>query len=494
MPDWTYQPLRGIAAALLGARRSQRVALRILGTVGALPAGADLIASAFGHRGPGHGRLGAVVPPSVARDALRGLPPLGATTIEISPVYPADVGAVVAAVHGGRQRVRVWARAAGPDAAAVARALAPHVDAVRTGADPAVVYQDGPSVAAAARALADPARTVLATPAVLIAAGPGWFARVREATAPPPVTAPPGLREVGLDPRRWPGWWWALLVGLGMVAAGLGAAAITLGPVLLWYDRDLLGMDAGHLHALNPRLVPFLRHDRISLAGAIVTTGVLYTGLAAGGLRRGWPWAREALLAAGWIGFATVLYFVGFGYVEPLHAAVAVVLLPMFLLGTARRPDRPSWSPPPEGPERERRRALTGQLLLIFTGAGVLAGGAAISVIGLTGVFVASDLVFLRTGPAELAAANPRLPAFIAHDRAGFGGTLLAAGTAITLLSAWGWRRGEAWVWWTLALGGLAGFVPAVAVHLAVGYVDAWHLAPAAAGTGLTAAGLALAR
>jgi hypothetical protein len=64
-----------------------------------------------------------------------------------------------------------------------------------------------------------------------------------------------------------------------------------------------------------------------------------------------------------------------------------------------------------------------------------------------------------------LRAANPRLPSFIAHDRSGFGEALMAAAAAITLLSAWGWRRGESWVWWSLALAAVAGFLPAVVVH-----------------------------
>jgi hypothetical protein len=41
-----------------------------------------------------------------------------------------------------------------------------------------------------------------------------------------------------------------------MICAGLGAAAITLGPVLLWYDRDFLGMGTDQLHATNHHLRP----------------------------------------------------------------------------------------------------------------------------------------------------------------------------------------------------------------------------------------------
>jgi hypothetical protein len=526
MPDWTYHPVRGIAAGLLGERRSQRLALRTLASVGSLPGGGRLIAWGLGHRhappllaGSVAGvavtvRLGAVVPPGVARDAVRALPLLGAGLIEVAPVGLADVEVVREAAAG--RRVPVLVHAAGPDAPAVVTALAPHVDGVRTEAAPirarprsvadaapirvgspsvteaAPIRVGSPSVAAAALALLDPAAVVLATPAVLVEAGPGWFARVIEAATP--TTPAPPLRAIGCDPRRWPAWWWALLVGAGMICAGVGAAAITLGPTLLWYDRAFLGAGPHELSAIDHRLVPFLHHDRLTMAGTMVAIGALYVGLAVGGIRRGWPWAREAFLASGWIGFPTVLYFLGFGFVEPLHTAVVVVLFPMFLAATRRRPNRPQWTVWPEGPERLRRRALVGQLLLVLTGIGLFIGGVAVSVVGLTDVFVPSDLDFLRTTPDALQAANPRLLPFIAHDRAGFGGALMAAATAITLLSMWGWRRGESWVWWSLAVAAVAGFLPAVGVHATIHYTDLGHLAPVYIGIGCTLTALILAR
>jgi hypothetical protein len=70
----------------------------------------------------------------------------------------------------------------------------------------------------------------------------------------------------------------------------------------------------------------------------------------------------------------------------------------------------------------------------------------------------------------------------------------MAAATAITLLSAWGWRRGEAWVWWSLTIGAVTGFLPAIAVHAAIHYTDPLHLAPPFLGAGLTATALVLAR
>jgi hypothetical protein len=165
---------------------------------------------------------------------------------------------------------------------------------------------------------------VLATPGVLVAAGPGWFQRIIEAETP--TGAAPRLRDAGRDPRRWPAWFWGLLVAAGMIVAGFGAAIITLGPVLLWYDNDYLGMHREHLTALNTRLVLFLQHDRITMSGTMVSIGILYAGLAWGGIRQGWPWARTSYLLSGAVAFPSLLYFLGSGFLEPLHTAVTVVL------------------------------------------------------------------------------------------------------------------------------------------------------------------------
>ncbi|MFC0434025.1 hypothetical protein [Kutzneria buriramensis] len=475
MPDWTYHPFRRIAATLLGERRSQLAALRLLAKVGSLPGGGRIVACGLGHRHPPrrlagrvagvsvHVRLGAVVPPKVAHDAIRALPLLGAGVIEIGPVHPEDVPTVRKAVAG--RRIPVIARAS-PEARA---AVAQHVDAVVAGD-----FVHPHTISQAAQALADPSTVVMATTATLIREGPGWFARVIDAATP-----------AGGKPHR--AWVWGALLGVGMIVAGLAAVAITLGPLLLWYDRDYLGVSAVDHH-----LAHFLQHDRISLAGTMIAIGVLYTGLSQG-IRRGHLWAREALSASGWLGFPTLFYFVGTGFVDVLHLAATVTLFPFFLLATRRRGGRRR-TPLPDGPERQRRRALVGQLLLVITGLGIAVGGAVVSVVGLTTVFVPSDLTYLHTTGQALQAANPRLLPFIAHDRAGFGGALISAGVGIALLSAWGWRRGESWVWWTLTLAAISGFGCALTVHGEIGYTDLGHLAPAYAGLALTIVALALAR
>jgi hypothetical protein len=176
-----------------------------------------------------------------------------------------------------------------------------------------------------------------------------------------------------------------------------------------------------------------------------------------------------------------------------LHLAATVTLFPFFLLAIRRR-GGVRRDPMPDGPERQRRHALIGQLLLVITGLGIAVGGVVVSVVGLTTVFVPSDLEYLQTTSAALQAANPRLLSFIAHDRAGFGGALISAGVGIAVLTAWGWRRGESWVWWTLVLAAISGFGCALTVHGEIGYTDLGHLAPAYLGLALTIIALALAR
>jgi hypothetical protein len=455
-----------------------------------IPGGTGLIGQLSGHsdRSPDVAtRLGVTVPIEVARDAIRVLPALGAGVVEVGPVGPDDVAYLRRSAAD--RRCTVVVRAVTPE---VAARLVADVDRVMTTDAPDLVRLTDPSVAHASAALADPGVTVLATPGVLTDAGPGWFQRVNEAVASsaPAVQAP----VVGLDPRRWPAWWWGALVGIGMICGGLVAAAITLGPLLLWYDNDYLGAGSQALDAVNPRLVHFVQHDRITLAGTMVVIGVLYTGLAWGGLRRGWVWARNAYLASGAVGFPTLFYFLGSGFLEPLHVAATLTLFPMFLLAVWKRPVSRGWTVLPDGPEPERHRALIGQLIMIMVGVGLTVGGITISVVGLTSVFVPTDLTFMGTDAHHLHDANPHLVPFIAHDRAGFGGALMAAGVAITLLSAWGWRRGEAWVWWTLMLGAVSGFGPTVLIHLLIGYTSVAHLAPLYLGIGLTATALVLAR
>lgn len=472
VPDWTYHPLRPLAAAAIGERRTQILALKLLAALIRHAGGRRWIPVVFDHPAllpQWSGRFGASVPPWIARDAITVLPVQGADVVEINPVGMADVEVVCRASAGRRCRVTAVA-----DTVEASHAIADHVDAVTVG-DPAnTVRLTRPDLAPAVEALADPALRVLATPTALVAAGPGWFNRVIEAATP----TSPLTRVRGTDPRRWPGWWWAALVGIGLIVAGVGAAAIALGPVLLWYDRDYLGASVADLHRFNPHLVGFLQHDRITMAGNMIGIGILYLGLAQA-MRQGYRWARRTLLISGLMAFLSYFYFLGTGgFVEPLHTLVVLVLFPMLVLAVWRQPTGPHWPPVVEGPEAQRRRALWGQLLMIGVGGGLVVAGAVISFVGLTSVFVPTDLDFMGTHAEHLQRADPQLLPFIAHDRAGFGGALIGAGLAVLLISMWGWRRGQRSVWWSLLLGCAFGTVPVLIVHFAVGYTDFGHLLP----------------
>lgn len=474
MPDWTYQPLHPVASAVIGERRTQRWALRFLATL-VEAGGHRWIPRVFDHPPiPAEwvGRFGAVVPPSVARDAVRVLPVQGAGIVEIAPVTRGDVEAVREAAAG--RRCHVVARV---ESAEVAELLVADVDEVAIGPTSENLYLTDPDVAAAVTALQDGSAVVLARPTVLLASGPGWFNRVIEAAAQTPAR-PPVVADAGANPVRWPGWLWGVLAGLGLIVAGIGAGAITLGPVLLGYDRSYLGLGVDDLHRINDNLVHFIQHDRISMAGNMIGLGVLYAGLSWGGIRRGLVWARTALLISGLVAFLTLFYFVGTGFVDPLHTLVVVTLFPMLLAAVWNKPDPPQWRCLPEGPEPERRRALWGQLLFIGLGAGLAVAGATISFVGLTDVFVSTDLGYMHTHGPVLRAADPQLVGFIAHDRAGFGGALIGSGLAVALIAMWGFRRGERWVWWTLLLGFVTGTLPALAVHYAIGYTTFIHLLP----------------
>jgi hypothetical protein len=475
VPDWSYHPLGPIATVVLGERRTRVLALRLLATLIRRVGGGRWIPVVFDHPDlppQWRDRFGASVPAWIARDAITVLPVQGAGVIEVNPVRSADVELVRQAVANRRCRVTVVA-----DTTETCTAIAPHVDAATVGTPPGTIRLTDPELASAAHALADPAPTVLATTAVLTAAGPGWFNRVIEAAAP--TSPPPPLRQAApLNSARWPGWFWAAVVAVGLIVAGVGAAAIALGPVLLFYDRAYLGATVADLRQINPNLIGFLQHDRITMAGNMIGIGILYLALAQG-MRLGYRWARRALLISGAVVFGSYFYFLTTGgFVEPLHTIVIVVLTPMLVLALCRRPTGPHWPMVSEGPESQRRRALWGQLVMIGVGGGLAVAGSVISFVGMTSVFVPTDLDFMGTHAQHLQTADVHLLPFIAHDRAGFGGALIGAGLAVLLISMWGWRRGHWWVWWSLALGCAFGTVPVLIIHFAIGYTHLEHLLP----------------
>jgi len=291
-------------------------------------------------------------------------------------------------------------------------------------------------------------------------------------------------------------------LGVGMLISGLIAWVIAVTRVVLPYDEAFLGTTRSGIDSINPHLLHFMTHDRVTLAGTMISLGVLYTGLAWNGIRFGAHWAWRSAAASAIVGFLSFFLFLGFGYFDPLHALAAVLLFIIFAPALVWARSLPHGGvgriavPPDCGTTNDIqwRRGLVGQLIFVSIGLGLVGAGCAIAAIGVTRVFVPTDLMFLMTTRDAITGANPHLLPLIAHDRAGFGGALVSDGVAVLTLSLWGFRPGASWVWWTLLLAGLPGFLAAVWVHVHIGYMNMTHLFPAYLAIALFAAGLALSR
>jgi dihydroorotate dehydrogenase len=275
-------------------------------------------------------------------------------------------------------------------------------------------------------------------------------------------------------------WLWLMLLGFGLLIGGGMTLAVALSRVVLPYDEALTGLTRLQLMAINPRLLDFMRHDRITLSGTMLAVGILYLALTVYGVRRGLHWAWLTVVISAAAGYLSFFLFLGFGYFDPFHAFVTAVSFPLLLLGIhAPLASREEPLTPDLHNDWRWRLGLWGQLLFVVHGIMLVAAGLTISYIGATSVFVPEDMQFLCTADGVLQAAHPQLVPLVAHDRASFGGMLVTCGLATLLPSMWGFRRGRAWLWAALVGAGTVAYVAAIAVHVAVGYTSNWHLLPA---------------
>lgn len=266
---------------------------------------------------------------------------------------------------------------------------------------------------------------------------------------------------------------WALALGAGLCTIGGLAWWVAATTTLLPYDEEFLGLTRAQIAAADPRILAFMTHDRITLAGVLIAVGLMYIVLARRALRYGERWAWEAVALSAAIGFGSFFLFLGFRYFDVLHFIVTLLILPFFFLLLTSRP--------PRGVARTHLRSL-GELVFVSLGAGLVLAGLTISALGVTDVFVPSDLDFLGLSRAQLDRLSPRLIPVIAHDRAGLGGVIACLGVLLIVVSWSGLGPGRSWLWWTLLAGGCIAVLSAIGVHLATGYVDMLHLAPAVAG------------
>src|SRR6185369_11441276 len=87
--------------------------------------------------------------------------------------------------------------------------------------------------------------------------------------------APPAVSERAPELT----WSWTTLMDSGMSIGGVLALIIAATKVVLPYDDSFLGMPSGALPSINPHLLDFMAHDRITLSGTMIAIGLLYVAL-----------------------------------------------------------------------------------------------------------------------------------------------------------------------------------------------------------------------
>ncbi|HEV8003625.1 MAG TPA: hypothetical protein VGP63_27420 [Planctomycetaceae bacterium] len=289
-----------------------------------------------------------------------------------------------------------------------------------------------------------------------------------------------------------------LFTGICLALSGAFALFQSSTGHFLPHDVAFLQMAPQDLCGINQcRIVHFMFHDRVSFGGALIAIAVLYLWLAAFPLAAGEPWSWWTLLASGIVGFGSFLTYLGYGYLDTWHGAATLVLLPCFVTGLwltrpARESGRSLSSLRPAAWWPWKSPGGIGRVCLLAAALGMIGAGITIQAIGMTSVFVPTDLTFMGIEKSQFDAINPRLVPLIAHDRAGFGGATTTAGL-LTFASVWFASPTRA-LWQALLLGGLAGWTAAIGVHPVIGYTEPIHLAPAVVGALLFFTGLALTR
>ncbi len=272
-----------------------------------------------------------------------------------------------------------------------------------------------------------------------------------------------------------------LLTAVALAFAGGGALFLACTGDFLPHDVVFLGMQPTTLCALNEcRIVHFMIHDRASFGAVLISLATIYAWLALFPIKEGETWAWCLLVLSYITGFGSFLCYLGYGYLDTWHGWATILLLPVALLGLVmmRRVCitplslKPGWTP-----DRWLSREGIGRAVWLTSALGLVGAGSTIMWVGMTDVFVPSDLAFIGYRREELEAINPRLIPLIAHDRAGFGGGVFTTG--LLLLGVIWKARPSIHAWQAIVTSSAIGFAVGVGVHYPIGYMDVPHLLPA---------------
>lgn len=313
--------------------------------------------------------------------------------------------------------------------------------------------------------------------------GPGLTKRINESL----------LLKLDFPPPANSGWFAYWLFGFFILIGGMLAFLFGVTSIVLPYDEYFLGMKKEEIWLFNERIMLFMAHDRLTLAGTMISGGIVYMQLATFGVRHGLLWAKQAIDAAAIIGFLGIFSFIGYGYFDWLHLLFWIILLPLYWYGFIKTKNF-NGTPASTNLKNDSvwKKGIYGQLSFVLLGFSFVVGGIVISYIGITSVFVPTDIEYICMPPNMLDSFNQNLISVLAHDRAGFGSALLSVGLLVLLLSLWGFQQGNSWVWWTFFIGGLPAFTSGIAIHFLIGYTTFTHLLPAYVAVGLFCAGLIL--
>ncbi|MBC2603954.1 hypothetical protein [Puniceicoccus vermicola] len=272
------------------------------------------------------------------------------------------------------------------------------------------------------------------------------------------------------------------LSGLILMFCGAFALFLSFSGEFLPHDADAIGFTADGLWVLSPNLVDFMLHDRAAFGGVLLAIGALYVWLAAYPLANGQAWAWKTFCISGVLGFGSFLLYLGYGYLDIWHGIATLFLLIVFVSGlflsrkVVRKSDSLRWFPTLAELKPNYRKGLS-TLCFYFYAFGLISAGIVISIVGITTIFVPSDIEFIELCGADVAAISDSLLGVIAHDRAGFGGALLTIGVTVWLILSN--AKFSKSLWQTLLVSGIMGFVPAIGIHFYIGYTDFLHVLPA---------------
>lgn len=116
-----------------------------------------------------------------------------------------------------------------------------------------------------------------------------------------------------------------------------------------------------------------------------------------------------------------------------------------------------------------------GRRLLTLVGLSLVLSGGFALFLAATRQLLPHDVAYLGVVVSQICGTNDgRILHFMFHDRAAFGGAVVATGLLYMWLAEFPLRQGQAWAWWALVGSGVLGFSSFLA-YLGFGYFDVWH-------------------